>query len=536
MSLAEILNAQVQERENPKEWQNLIKGGKFIDLFKPIPPIGNLVENTWGASYVVPRYLENGIEENQWSYWGGSILKDDQGLYHMFVCRWREDSPKGHMEWPNSYVVHAISDNSVGPFKTIETIGKGHNPEIYQAADGRYVVYVIDGYYISDSLNGPWEYGKFDFDHRDRPIIEGLSNLTFAKREDGSSLMICRGGGVWFSKDGVSTYKQVSNSRVYPAVEGRFEDPVVWKDNVQYHLIVNDWLGRIAFYLRSKDGLHWKVDPGEAYKPGITKYTDGTNEDWFKYERLKIFQDSLGRAIQANFAVIDTLKFQDLPNDKHSSKNIAIPLTVGRQLSVLNSKEITEKTKKIKLKILAEKGFNPQKEINISSLRFGASEVVNYGNGAKVLSVENSGKDLIVTFSGEGNGFTKDNFAGKLLGEYKNGELLFGYARLPWLNYSESILSARVPIVSESEILVEVENFGQVNSKKSRLKIEFQKGDEYKIIGESKLSCIKPFEKSVIRIVHSRDLKKGDSIKLRVTVLQKQISKAEVFETEVKVK
>ena len=77
--------------------------------------------------------------------------------------------------------------------------------------------------------------------------------------------MVCRGGGVWISRDGLSAYRQLTDKRVYPDVEGRFEDPVVWRDSLQYHLIVNDWLGRIAFYQRSKDGLHWVTEQGEAY-------------------------------------------------------------------------------------------------------------------------------------------------------------------------------------------------------------------------------------------------------------------------------
>src|SRR5690606_30555934 len=177
-------------------------------------------------------------------------------------CGWPESSEMGHMAWPGSIVYHTISDRAHGPFHIIDTIGKGHNPELFQAKDGTYVIYVIDGAYQSKSLNGPWVYEKLSFDQRDRAIVEGLSNLTFAKREDGSQLMICRGGGVWISETGTSPYLQVSDKSVYPAVEGEFEDPVVWKDQVQYHLIVNDWLGRIAFYLRSPDGIHWVTDPG----------------------------------------------------------------------------------------------------------------------------------------------------------------------------------------------------------------------------------------------------------------------------------
>ena len=178
--------------------------------------------------------------------------------------------------------------------------------------------------------------------------------------------MVCRGGGVWISQDGLSTYNQISDQRIYPPVEGEFEDPVVWRDSVQYHAIVNDWLGRVAFYLRSKDGVKWVTEPGEAYMPGIAVHKDGTKEDWFKYERIKIFQDEQGRAIQANFAVIDTLKNEDKPNDRHSSKNISLPLNPGVLMTLLDKKPITAKTKEIRLLIKAESNFNPQTEIYVS--------------------------------------------------------------------------------------------------------------------------------------------------------------------------
>ena len=150
------------------------------------------------------------------------------------------------MTWPQSTVFHTTSERLSGPYTICDTIGKGHNPEAFILKDGRPVVYVIDGYYIADSLNGPWTYSHFTFDKRNRKIIEGLSNLTFARRSDGSYLMVCRGGGVWISENGISPYQQVSDRSVYPDVNGEFEDPVIWKDSLQYHLIVNDWLGRIA--------------------------------------------------------------------------------------------------------------------------------------------------------------------------------------------------------------------------------------------------------------------------------------------------
>ena len=459
-------SAQSTDRERPKEWDELVQGGRFMDRFLPMPVQGELTSETWGADNVVPRYIDNGLEDGEWSYWGGNAKQGADGKYHLFVCRWAEDSQKGHMQWRASLVVHAVSGNPTGPYKVKDTVGSGHNPEVFQLSDGRYVVYVIDGYYISDSLKGPWQTGRFEFDRRNRRIIEGLSNLTFARREDGSYLMVCRGGGVWFSRTGISPYHQVTDKSVYPAVEGEFEDPVVWRTNIQYHLIVNDWLGRIAYYLRSKDGISWKVEPGEAYLPGIATYEDGTRVDWFKYERIKVLQDVYGRATQAHFAVIDVLKRKDLGSDNHSSKHLCIPLTVGRLLTILDERPITEETETIQVEIRAEDDFDPHRDIDIDTLRFGAPEEVNFGRGCKAVNTEQSGDNLIVTFDGEGNGIDEDNFAAKLLGKTRRGKLLFGFARLPGVTYIEPVLSALPPRFSKSEEgfrnAVENQNIGQV--------------------------------------------------------------------------
>ncbi|MDR1881083.1 MAG: glycoside hydrolase family protein, partial [Tannerellaceae bacterium] len=459
-------------------------------------------KDTWGAENVIPRFVDNGIEDSNYSYWGGNILRGNDGQYHLFVCRWREDSPKGHHEWPNSHVVHAVSAHPHGPFTVRDSIGSGHNPELFRMKDGRYVLYVIDHRYVSENLNGPWTRGEFEFDRRDRRIIEGLSNLTFARREDGSFLMVCRGGGVWISETGLSPYKQLTDRRIYPDVDGQFEDPVVWRDHIQYHLIVNDWLGRIAFYLRSKDGVNWVADPGEAYLPGIARHPGGNSEDWFKYERMKVLQDEYGRAIQANYAVIDVLKNDDKPNDTHSSKNIAIPLNPGLLLTILDTHPITPATKTIRLKIAAEKGFDPHTDIDLASLRFGASTEVNFGRGAKVKSTEKSGADLIVTFDAAGNGITPDEFAPKLIGKNLRGELLYGYARLPYVNYLEPILSALAPVftprANAMDISVEVQNFGQVASPEATLQLTIEKNGEKIPAASVTVPPLKPYEKTTV--------------------------------------
>ena len=519
--ISNVTFSQVTERERPKEWDQLVNGARFMDRFLPMK--GNkLSSDTWGTAGVRPRYVDNGIEDRIWSYWGGNIRKGEDGKYHLMVCGWLEASPKGHMEWGNSWVFNTVSDNLTGPFKPVNIIGKGHNPEIFRAKDGRYVIYVINGRYVSDDINGKWEYGKFDFNARDRRIIEGLSNLSFAQREDSSYIMVCRGGGIWISRDGLSEYNQLTDSRVYPNVKGRFEDPVIWRDHIQYHMIVNDWLGRIAFYLRSKDGVNWVTDPGEAYMPGIAVHEDGRAEDWFKYERIKMYQDKYGRAVQANFAVIDTLKNEDKPFDNHSSKNISIPLNPGVLLTILDKKPITAQTKTIRLKIQAEDGFKPQTDIDRNSLRFGASTEVNYGRGSKLLKTETDGNDLIVTFDGKGNGMTEDEFAPKLIGKYKNGKMLYGYARLPYIDYIEPILSARAPVFVQSdkgwEGNIEVQNFGQVSSQKASVKIEYKKDGKMIKVASATVPPLTPYEKTDVRFVTKANFEKAEDYDFLVTI------------------
>ncbi|MDR2847760.1 MAG: hypothetical protein LBV39_01510, partial [Bacteroidales bacterium] len=167
------LFSQITERPRPAEWDELVLGGRFIDRFLPMPA-GISSKDTWGAAGVVPRYVDNGIESSKISYWGGNILRGDDGKYHLFVCGWLESSPRGHHEWGNSTVYHAVSDNPAGSFVVKDTIGKGHNPEAFRLRDGRYVISVIDRYYIANTPDGPWTAGKLTLNTRGRRTVGGL--------------------------------------------------------------------------------------------------------------------------------------------------------------------------------------------------------------------------------------------------------------------------------------------------------------------------------------------------------------------------
>lgn len=495
-----VCMAQVEDRERPAEWEGLIEGGRFMDRLLPMPD-GRKGERLWGAQAVQNRYVDNGLEETGMSYWGGNILKTDDGKYHLYVAGWPEDSPKGHMFWKYSTVYHAVSDSPIGPFRVVNTVGKGHNPEAYRLDDGRVVVYVIDGYYIGDAPDSKvWHYGRFTFDERNRNIIEGLSNLSFCRRQDGSRLMVCRGGGIWISRDGLTdAYRQLTDHRVYPPVKGEFEDPVIWRDSLQYHLIVNDWLGRIAWYERSLDGLHWIVEPGEAYLPGVARHKNGEVEDWFKYERPKIMQDAYGRAEQINFAVIDTLKNEDLPRDRHSSKNIGIPLNPGLLLEVLDP--LTPKTKRIRVRVKATpECTNPLAELDLGSIRFGGYEVVNYGGGSKVQKATAEGNDLILTFDVKTAQIASDDWAPKLLGCSKKGEMVYGYASRPDIDYRPAILSAgsieRGTANGATVLRTRITNFGLSASRPCEVEFVI----DGQVQGRVPLSALHPYEEKEVTL------------------------------------
>ena len=188
----------------------------------------------------------------------------------------------------------------------------------------------------------------------------------------------------------------------------------------------------------------------------------------------------------------------------------------------MDEKPITSGTKTIHVKIQAEEGFNPQTDIDVNSLRFGASEEVNYGRGCQVLTTENAGKDLIVTFNGKGNGITKDEFAPKLIGKYKDGRMLYGYARLPYIDYIEPILSARAPVFTKSgkglECTVEVQNFGQVESKKALVEVGYKKEGKTIKVASGMVLALKPYEKTDLLLSAKDRFEEGKEYDLIVTL------------------
>ncbi len=442
---------------NPiKAKPKMVKGASFSDLILPMLIHNKLTGDTWGADGVLPRDIDNGIEDPEWSYWGGRPVFDKtDGKYHMLVTRWPANTTKGHWEWPRSTVAHVVSDKPTGPYKVKDETaysfanGLGHNPDIILLNDGSFMLYALINWkphlFTSISMNGPWEHlgvmtiNKNTTLEKPKLFYRFERNLSGVQTHNGKFLFVTKGGAMMMSEstNPLGPYKILTSplqgNTIIPEKyrNSNFEDPVLWKDEVQYHMIINAFLDYRAIYLRSRDGVNWKFNPGTAYTPNNTVYEDGTQTHWYKLERPHVLIDNFGRATHLSVAVIDVPKKNDLAKDNHSSKNIIIPLTISKRIKILNKKPINSKTNTIKVLIKSEEKFNAQTDIDLSSLRFGATQEVDYGKGCKLIKAKKRGKDLILVFNAKNNLFNSSHFTGKLLGKTINDKLIIGYAKLP---------------------------------------------------------------------------------------------------------
>ncbi|MDU0354745.1 hypothetical protein RS130_13205 [Paraglaciecola aquimarina] len=100
------------------------------------------------------RFQESKFVSDEFSIWGGSLVKGEDGLYHMFYSRWPK---KLGWEWVNySEVAHAVSASPFGPFKHSDVAlpergaafwdgSATHNPTIHKF-DGKYYLYYMGNY------------------------------------------------------------------------------------------------------------------------------------------------------------------------------------------------------------------------------------------------------------------------------------------------------------------------------------------------------------------------------------------------------
>jgi len=111
-----------------------------------------------------------------------------------------------------------------------------------------------------------------------------------------------------------------------------------------------------------------------------------------------------------------------------------------------------------------------------------------------------------------------------MLGKTTSGKLLFGYARLPGVRFIEPILSPLLPVISPNEngfnLIVEVQNFGQIASKAAKLKVIYTKDDKEVEVAAGKIPGLKPYEMTGVELTCGKLFDAGIEYIFKVIVSQ----------------
>lgn len=306
------------------------------------------------------------FESDGYWVWGSSVVRDDEGMYHMYVSRFPKSLPF-HPGWMvASEIVHATSDSPEGPYRFCDVAlpargaeywdGRStHNPRILRHGGKYYLIYMgsthpfadptydqltLDskwctigrankriGLAVADSPYGPWE--RFD-----QPLLTTvpgtfysylISNPSPLILDDGSVMMIFKGRGY----TGNNSYSDMAlGMAVAPSVygpytvlngnrpifqvdgQGEAEDPFLWKDHEGYHAIFKDHVAKFTgergggVMAHSADGIDWTVDSAPKAYSRTVEWADGAVEMQGQLERpFILFED--GYPTHIFFATMD---------------------------------------------------------------------------------------------------------------------------------------------------------------------------------------------------------------------------------------
>ncbi len=319
------------------------------------------------SDLMLPAPVGGGFEMEGYWVWCGSVIKGEDGRYHMFASRWPKKYPM-HPGWlVASEIVRASCDTPGGTYKFEEVVlpargpqywdGRStHCPQIKKVGD-TYVLYYTGmthpfedpdeslntkspsavaaraskrtGIATAKSIFGPWE-------RRDEPVLPTrpdkfdsflTSNATPCINEDGSVVMIYKArsyikppyvgnmfGGMYFGAARAekfdAEYKRLCDTPMFEGEDYEFEDPFIWKDEDGYNMMAKDMRGNICgeemggIYASSADGINWNIKENFLFYSRKILWDDGEIREMGNMERpFILFED--GKPTHVFFATSD---------------------------------------------------------------------------------------------------------------------------------------------------------------------------------------------------------------------------------------
>jgi len=350
----------------------MIRNAFAILILLAVVSLSNAAQTNEFHDKLLPAPMDGGFRMDGYWVWCGSVIKSDDGKYHMFASRWPKPPGFGPYWLTNSEIVHAISDKPAGPYKfnDVALPARGaeywdgqmtHNPAIRRYKD-IYLLYYTGTTYkgsrpgmdfrindesptkveahqheriglaTSKSPYGPWK-------RLDKPILDVRPNSWEQYLTSNAAPLVMKDGRVLLYYKGVEKltvhaiglaiadrfdgeYKRVSDQPLNMGIGA--EDPFIWMENGKYKALMLDHERKYSpdkeiFYATSDDGIKWKVPtPGIAVSRSV-QMADGTVQRMGKTERPHVLIEN-GKPTHVFFAVSGTWK------GASSTWNMVIPL------------------------------------------------------------------------------------------------------------------------------------------------------------------------------------------------------------------
>jgi hypothetical protein len=290
---------------------------------------------------LMPAPLGGGFKMEDYWVWCGSVIKGEDGKYHMFASRWPKKYPMFSGYILASEIVRAVSDKPEGPYRFVEKVLPSgdenawdgrmvHNPSICRW-EGEYLLYYIGSTYsgtmnvpadnngspqcdesyaniriglaAAPSVEGPWK-------TLDVPILEPrpekwdsriVTNPAPCLLPGGRVLLYYRSNtpqglriGLAVADSPKGPYRRLKDG---PILEGmNVEDPFAWYNGTGFEMLAKDMSGDITgeihagAHLHSQDGVKWIAD-GKGYSRNVL-WNDGRRVMQGCLERPQILFDS----------------------------------------------------------------------------------------------------------------------------------------------------------------------------------------------------------------------------------------------------